>query len=119
MYGRQCGPQLARFPGMDAGGRRDHSAARTSSSCVFGDTFSMTLVTTPSTPITNVERWARWVGPFPRPYIDFSIHTPYASHTEWSSSARSVKFSSWPSWNFLTAFTESGETPRTVTPASL
>ena len=53
------------------------------------------------------------------PYIDFSAHTPYASHTAWSSSASSVKFSACLSWNFLTALTGSGETPSTRTPAAV
>jgi hypothetical protein len=52
------------------------------------------------------------------PYIDFSTHTPYRSATEWSESASSVKLRPWPSWNFFTAFTGSGDTPRTTAPAA-
>ena len=40
------------------------------------------------------------------------------SQTAWSASASSVKFSPCLSWNFLTAFTGSGETPSTAAPAA-
>ena len=62
---------------------------------------------------------ARWAPKYVLPYIDFSPQTPYASQTAWSSSASSVKLRFWPSWNFFTRLTGSGETPRTRTPASV
>src|SRR6185312_4762623 len=73
------------------------SAARTWSSCVFGDAFGITCTTVPSASMMNVERFTPM---YVRPYIDFSPHTPYSSATAWSASASSVKLRSCLSWNF-------------------
>ena len=89
-------------------------AGSTSSSWVFGEALGITWRTTPS---VDEERRAL------SPHVRLAVHrlltqTPYRSVTAWSSSARSVKFSDCLSWNFLTALTGSGETPRTVAPAA-
>src|SRR5207244_9934534 len=68
--------------------RRQGSAARTSSAWVSGFTRRITLATLPSPSMTKVER-SMPMNVFPS--IDFSTHVPYASATDWSSSARSVK----------------------------
>ncbi len=46
-----------------------------------------------------------------RPYIDFSAHTPYASQTVWSVSARRVKFRSCLAQKFRCDCSLSGLTP--------
>jgi hypothetical protein len=89
--------------------------AKTSSSCVLGVTLGITCATMPSGPMMKV---ARSAPRYLRPYIDFSAHTPYASHTTWSSSASNVKSSACSSANLRTLLTESGETPITTAPAS-
>ena len=81
----------------------------------MGFTLRSTSVTTPSASMTNV---VRSLPMKVLPYIDFSTQTPYRSATAWSSSASSGKFRPCLSWNFLTAFTGSGETPRTTAPAA-
>src|SRR4051812_36198564 len=91
------------------------SAASTSSSCVFGDTFGSTVATRPSASMTNV---ARWLPQYFRPYIDFSTQTPYASATACSTSASSVKSSPYLSAKRRSLRGSSGETPRTAASAA-
>ncbi len=91
------------------------SAASTTSSCVFGETFGKTFAIFPSPSMMKVERWTPM---YFFPYIDFSTQTPYFSATEWSSSASRVKSSDCLSANFRIAGTVSGETPITRTPAA-
>ena len=70
---RRAGHRRRRAAPRDAGPQPYASAARTSSSCVFGETFGNTWVTLPFSSITNV---ARAMPMYLRPYIDFSTHTP-------------------------------------------
>src|SRR5690606_35922265 len=89
------------------------SSSRIWSACSSGFTFGSTCATRPSSSMMNVVR------SLPQnffPYIDFSFHTPYASATSWSSSARSVKGRLYFSRNFWWLLTESGLTPRTRAP---
>ena len=76
---------------------QDASAARTSSACVSGFTWRISLATLPSASITKVERSTPM---YVLPAYVFSPQTPYSSATPWSVSASSANGSSYFSLNF-------------------